>query len=206
MGSGLNIEEIRTNLRRLMIKKGIKPTTLSLMVGKSKTLVKDLLEKTDDVRISTLVKLTSALDANLDELLSRPRVPIAGYIGAGGSIIFEDIGETMDPDQTVMRPPGINGDLIALLVRGDSMLPKYKDGDVIYIQRTHDGALPEYIGDDCAVRLKTGETYLKQLAHGSRAGLFTLRSLNAADIEDVEIEWATRVVLIMPGYIRAAMG
>lgn len=205
MDSDVDISSIRQALRRVMKEKGMAPTTLSVRVGNNKSLVKDLLEKTDDVRLSTLVKLAGALDVSVDRLLARPRVPVAGHIGAGGVIIFEDIGEEIEPDQTVPAAPGVSGKLVALLVRGDSMLPKYKDGDIIYIQRQHDGVMPEYIGDDCAIRLATGETYLKQLTKGTRDGVFTLRSLNAADIEDVEVEWATPVIFVMPARARTIM-
>lgn len=197
-----DIASIREQLRRIMKKKNIAPTTLSTSVGTSRTLVKDLLEKNDDVRLSTLTKLAGALDVDLDELLSKPRVPIAGYIGAGGVVVFEDIGETIEPDASVPRPPGVSGKVIALVVRGSSMFPKYRDGDVIYIQRQHDGLLPDFIGEDCAVRLASGETYIKQIARGSTEDRFTLRSLNAPDIEDVEIEWATPVLFIMPARTR----
>jgi repressor LexA len=62
--------------------------------------------------------------------------------------------------------------------------------------------LLDYLGEDCAVRLTTGETYIKQLIKGSSPGLFTLLSLNAPPIENVEVEWATPVVFIMPARSR----
>lgn len=195
-----DIETIRENLRRIMAKTGVKPTTLSQRVGNSKTLVKDLLTKTGDVQLSTLRKLAGALDVQLGDLLALPRVPIVGKIGAGGSVVFVAYREEdhIEADETVPRPPGVTGKLIALVVEGSSMLPKYRDGDIIYIQRTHEGYLDEYVGEDCAVRLKTGETYIKQLTRGSEPNRFTLRSLNAPDMENVEIEWATPVLFIMP--------
>lgn len=200
MPDAADIETIRDNLRRIMDRQKVKPTTLSQRVGSSKTLVKDLLTKTSDVQLSTLRKLAGALDVELGDLLALPRVPIVGKIGAGGSVIFvayqED--ESVDLEDTVPRPPGVAGKLVALVVEGSSMLPKYSDGDIIYIQRTHDGILEADIGDDCAVRLKSGETYVKQLVRGSEPDRFTLRSLNAADMENVEVEWATRVLFIMP--------
>jgi phage repressor protein C with HTH and peptisase S24 domain len=198
MANDPDMATIRDTLRRIMDRKGMKPTTLSLRVGANRTLVKDLLEKGKDVQIGTLTKLAGALDVSLSDLLAAPRIPVAGRIGAGGEIIFEDMGQ----DDTVARPPGISGSLVALVVTGSSMLPKYKDGDIIYIQREHDGLLPDYIGEDCAVRLSTGETYIKQLMRGSTDGRFTLLSLNAAPIEDVEIEWATPVLFIMPARSR----
>lgn len=198
MAEQLTIESIRTALRKAMTRKGEKATTLSLRIGSNRTLVKDLLEKTDDVRLSTLTKLANALDIDLQELVSTPPVQVVGYIGAGGTVIFEDLGY----GETVLRPPGISGTLVALMVKGSSMLPKYKDGDIIYIQRDHDGILPDYVGEDCAVRLHGGETYIKQLIHGNQPGRFTLLSLNADPIENVEIEWATPVLFIMPARSR----
>lgn len=202
MTDHLDIETIRENLRRAMAAKGAKATSLSLKVGTNRTLVKNLLEKSQDVQLGTLTKLAGALEVPLGDLLAAPRVPIAGYIGAGGTIVFEDLGH----DETVLRPPGISGSLVALAVRGSSMLPKYKDGDIIYIQRTHDGVLPDYIGEDCAVRLTGGETYIKQLMAGSEEGRFTLLSLNADPMENVEVEWATLVRFVMPARSRQLLG
>lgn len=198
MSEAISITSIRDSLRRIMDRRGVKPTTLSLQVGSNRTLVKDLLEKNNDINIGTLNKLASALDVPLSELLAAPRVSVVGYIGAGGEVIFEEFGS----DETVLRPPGISGTLEALVVRGSSMLPKYKDGDIIYIQKCHDGILDADIGDDCAVRLRTGETYVKQLMRGNEDGRFTLLSLNAPPIENVEVEWATRVLFIMPARSR----
>ena len=200
MRAAPDIETIRDNLRRIMGKKNVKPTTLSQRIGPSKTLVKDLLTKTSDVQLSTLRKLAGALNVELGDLLALPRVPIVGKIGAGGSVAFVALqeNEQADIEDTVLRPPGVSGKLVALIVEGSSMLPKYSDGDIIYIQREHDGILESDIGDDCAVRLKSGETYVKQLVRGSEPGRFTLRSLNAPDMENVEVEWATRVLFIMP--------
>lgn len=194
----VDIETVRAALREIMTAKGIKPTTLSLMVGRSKSLVKDLFERTNDISVSTLSKLAGALDVSVADLIAAPRVPVVGYIGAGGTVIFEDQGN----DETVVRPPNVSTKLVALVVRGDSMLPKYQDGDIIYINRAHDGVLPEYMGRDCAVRLSTGETYIKQIIFGNEEGRFTLLSLNAPPMENVEIVWATPVAFIMPSQSR----
>jgi repressor LexA len=198
----IDMDAIRDSLRRAMARKNWKPTTLSLAVGKNRTLVKDLLEKANDVQMGTLIKLAGALDIDLADLLASPKVPIVGYIGAGGEVIFEDLGM----DETVLRPPGVSGSLVALAVRGSSMLPKYREDDIIYIQRNHDGVLPDYLGEDCAVRLSTGETYIKQLVQGNKPGRFTLISLNAPPIENVVVEWATPVLFIMPARSRHIFG
>lgn len=193
MGDIIDIETIRLALRSSMQRKGIKATTLSLKVGNNRTLVKDLLEKSNDVTVGTLQKLASALDVPVQELVAAPPVPIVGYIGAGGTIIFEEFHD----DESVPRPAGISGALEALMVRGESMFPKYKDGDIVYIQKQCDGLLDDYLSEDCAVRLASGETYIKQLMRGSEQGRYTLLSLNAPPMENVEVEWATPVVSVL---------
>lgn len=198
MSESVDIGTVRAALREIMERKGVKPTTLSQMVGRNKSLVKDLFERTNDISVSTLAKLAGALDVSVIDLLATPGVPVVGYIGAGGVVIYEEVGV----DEVVVRPPNVSMKLVALEVRGDSMLPKYQNGDIIYIGRDHDGVLPEYLGRDCAVRLTSGETYIKQLMRGSEEGKFTLFSLNAPPIENVEVEWATPVAFIMPGSSR----
>ena len=122
-------------------------------------------------------------------------VLLGGEIGAGGLVAyFKDDAEK----QFVPRPPLAPGPLMALRVSGESMLPKYEAGDIIYIRRDHEGVLPEYLGRYCAIHLSDGGTYLKILAAGSEPGRFTLRSLNAADMPNVEVVWAAPVLFVMP--------
>lgn len=196
MGEIVDLSAIRDALRRQMERKGLKAKPLAKRAGLGETAVRDFLNNDSaDVRMGTLVRLASVLDCDLEELVGQPRVQLAGYIGAGGSVIFE---EPLPDEEPVLRPPALSGPVIALEVRGDSMLPKYEPGDIIYIQRQHEGVLPEYIGEYCAVRLTSGETFLKKMAFGSKEGVYTLISLNAADMPDVEIDWATPVLFVMP--------
>lgn len=87
---------------------------------------------------------------------------------------------------------------MALQVVGSSMLPKYEHGDVVYVRRDHDGILPNYMGRYCAVRTSEGGTFLKILSSGSEPERYTLRSLNAPDMENVEVTWASPVLFVMP--------
>lgn len=198
MGDVIDIASVRAALREVMEQRGWKATTLSLRIGNNRTLVRDLLERNDDIKLGTLTSLAGVLDVPLHRLLAAPGVPIVGYIGAGGQIVFEEF----TTDETAPRPPATTGTLEALVVRGDSMLPKYRDGDIIYIQKEHDGLLEDYLGEDCAVRLASGETFIKQLIRGSEPERFTLLSLNAPPIENVEVEWATPIAFILPARSR----
>lgn len=198
-----NIAAIRAAIETAMTEKGFSRRSLSKAANLSESAVRDLLTRTDNPGIGTLRQVAEALQMPVDRLTgSAIMVPVLGKIGAGGRVLF-----TVDPDvelneqdslPLVPRPPLVSGRLMALEVVGSSMLPKYEDGDIIYVRRDHDGVLPSYLNRYCAVRTSDGGTYLKILSQGSEPGRYTLRSLNAPDMENVEVEWAARVAFVMP--------
>ena len=113
-------------------------------------------------------------------------IPLVGVVGAGATII------PMDSLGYVEAPPGIAGpDTVAVQVRGDSMLPVYRDGDLIYYD-VHQSP-EELLGRDVVVELEDGRCMLKQLMAGAQPGFWTLLSHNAAPILDAKIVWAARV-------------
>jgi repressor LexA len=187
-----NIAEIRAALERAMKEKGFKAKRLSVAAGLNPTAVRDVLEKVDNPRVGTLIRLADALDIPASSLFGN-QVPVLGRVGAGGSVLFE---ETDEPE-LVDRPPGAVGKLMALRVTGDSMFPVYRDGDIVYVARNHEGVLPEYLGEECVVHTVDGGTFLKTLQTGSQFNRYTLRSFNAPDMENVEIVWASRVEFVM---------
>lgn len=198
-----DIQAIRDAIEREMKEKGFSRRSLSSAAGMSESAVRDLLTRTDNPGIGTLRKIAEALTMPVDELTGTAlMVPVLGKIGAGGQVLFSvdpDI-ELHDLDEMpyVPRPPLTRGRLMALEVVGASMLPKYEDGDVVYVRRDHDGILPTYLNRYCAVRTSDGGTFLKILAPGSQSGRYTLRSLNAPDMENVEVVWAAPVSFVRP--------
>ncbi len=76
------------------------------------------------------------------------------------------------------------------------MLPHYEDGDIIYYSRN----LPpeEMRNRRCVVKLADGRMLVKTLRRGSTDDLWTLTSTNAADIEDVLVEWVAPIDWIKP--------
>lgn len=196
------IARVKEAIRRLMEQRGIKAKPLAKKAGLGETMVRDMFERPhSDLKVGTLHKLADALEVDVEELLGSEAVQVVGRVGAGGTIIYEE-----NLDGFVPRLPGLGGKLEALEVDGTSMLPRYSPGDVVYISRTRDGVDEADIGEYCAVRLKSGETYVKLLARGSRPGYFTLRSLNAEDIEDVEVEWATPIIAALSRAARRRLG
>jgi transcriptional regulator with XRE-family HTH domain len=197
-----NITAIRARIEKAMQEKGFSRRSLSKAADLSESAVRDVLSRIDNPGISTLAKIAEALEMPIDHLTGAVlTTPVLGNIGAGGEVLFVgdpdvELHETDLPQ--VPRPPLATGRLMALKVIGSSMLPKYEDGDVIYVRRDHNGILPSYLGRYCAVRTGDGGTFLKVLSPGTAAGRYTLRSLNAPDMENVEVEWATPVVFVMP--------
>jgi phage repressor protein C with HTH and peptisase S24 domain len=194
MAGTIDIQSIRDRITAHMEAKGFSRRGVSVKLG-GPTLLRDVLEKTANPGIGTLHKIAEAIDMPLSDMIGGDRVELAGTIGAGGTIaFFKDDHEL----ETVPRPPLAPGPLMALVVSGVSMLPKYEEGDIIYVRRDHEGVLPEYLGGYCAVHTSDGGTYLKILTAGSEPNRYTLRSLNAADMENVEVIWAAPVLFIMP--------
>lgn len=190
-----DISALRESIRTQMERRNMSGRQLSLRAGLSESAVRDVLTRTDNPGISTLHKIAEALDVPFDAINGMQQVPLIGTIGAGGAIAY-----SLDDAhiEYVPRPPLAPAQIIALRVMGDSMLPKYDPGDIVYVRRDHDGVLPHYIGRYCAVHLADGGTYLKILARGSIPDRYTLRSLNAADMEDVEVIWASPVLFVCP--------
>jgi len=180
-------------IKKYRTRAGLTQQALADALGTGKSTVVKLERGERPLSQSWLMRISPILDCSPSDLLDDD-VAVVGKIGAGGSIVFEDLGET----EQVARPPETAGTLVGLEVDGESMLPKFDPGDIVFISRDRDGVDPIDIGSYCAVRLVTGETYLKILSRGSDAGRFTLRSLNAADMDDVQLSWATPIRAITP--------
>src|SRR3984957_3481286 len=114
-----------------------------------------------------LIKASEIADI-IDYLELNP-VPIMGRVGAGA--IIEPEHEQVPPEGLgeVELPFPIAEETIAFEVAGDSMLPKYENGDVIVVFREQRHPPSSFYGEEAAVRIKTGERYLKTVERGKSA-------------------------------------
>lgn len=120
------------------------------------------------------------------------QVRLKGYVGAAQTVYqFDDDGAGW-----VDAPPGTPYDVEAVEVRGDSMLPLYRSGAILYYSKQL--SPEEMIGEQCVVQLADERVLVKTLRRGSERGLYTLNSLNAPDIEDVVVDWAAPIDWIKP--------
>lgn len=146
-------------------------------------------------------------DADLPPTRQIYTARIMGYIGAGAEIMPEF--EQVPPEglDTIEVPFPVPDDIIALGVRGDSMLPVYRDGDAILVRGEQIRPTDSFVGEDAAVRTADGRRFLKEIQYGRRRGVYNLYSYNAKMIEDVRLEWVGEIwVTIKAQQIRRIAG
>lgn len=122
-------------------------------------------------------------------------VPLVGYIGAGSEIMPEF--EQIPPEglEQISVPFPLPDEMIALEVRGESMLPVYKDGHVLIVYAEQKRPLQAFYGEEAAVRTSDGRRFLKTIMKGSP---ITLMSFNAAPIENISLEWIGEIFATIP--------
>lgn len=90
----------------------------------------------------------------------RGGVPIINKVTAGYPHDFTDLGYPPRVADEYLAVPGLQDpDAFATRVHGDSMEPKYRDGDVVVFSP----ALPPRDGDDCFVRFADGNSTFKRI-------------------------------------------
>lgn len=168
---------------------------VSAAMGMSDGWLSDTLKDDASPRVDHFVRLAAELGVQPGYLLSanddfRITVPVVGIVSGGEGWMPVDEGH---PPERVEFTLG-DRDPIALEVRGDSMAPVYRDGDMLFCHR-QTANLGNLIGLDCVVLTEAGETFIKILDKGARPGLYDLRPYNysAKTLKDQKIRWAAAV-------------
>lgn len=127
---------------------------------------------------------------------SKSYVPLMGYVGAGAKI-EPDFGE-MPPDGlgVVAVPFPMPADMVAFRVRGDLMLPVYREGHIIIVYRNQTKPLEAFYGEEAVVRTSDGRRFIKTIMRGAEG--VNLISWNARPIENVTLEWIGEILAILP--------
>jgi transcriptional regulator with XRE-family HTH domain len=186
-------------LKQVIADDGRTQRVISIAAGMGPNYVQQMLKKDQPPKLNTLERLMEVLGP---EAAKRVRLPGAGqhphqvqkvgYVGAGQAIVpFE-----ADESEWVEAPPEVAPGTVAVEVRGESMLPAYDDGYLLYYSKK----LPpeEMVNKRCVVQLANGSMLVKTLRRGTSPGFWNLGSLNAYDIEDQVIDWAAPIDWIKP--------
>lgn len=172
---------------------------VSLTAGLNETAVRDILERDRTPSVDNFFAIAQALGVPPSWLLEGEepplvRIPIIGEVSAGEA--WQPVDDLAPGASLDMEDFSITGsDPIGIRVRGDSMFPVYRGGDILIASRIHGANIQDALNRDCIVRTVTDEAYIKILRRGTGRGTFTLRSYNPAydDIVDVQLEWAAPV-------------
>jgi phage repressor protein C with HTH and peptisase S24 domain len=158
----------------------------------------------------SLAKIIEATGASLDEFTGlvegrgepvpgplpaqRSSVPLLGFAQAGAGGFFDDAGFPAGQGWDLIELPARATETsYALQVQGDSMLPLYRNGDVLIVEP---GAATRK-GDRVVVKTNAGEVMAKVLDRQTAKSIM-LVSLNPdhpdRDIPLRDVEWVARIV------------
>ncbi|WP_188907247.1 S24 family peptidase [Aureimonas endophytica] len=161
----------------------------------------------------SIAKIVDATNTNIDEFMSLMRgphgilhpgqapatptiasIPLLGFAEAGAGGFFDDAGFPAGQGWDEIAFPQVGDEPIyALEISGDSMLPLYRDGDIIIVSPNASVRR----GDRVVVKTRDGEVMAKQLQRRT-AKTIELASINRdypdRQFRTDEIEWIARIV------------
>ena len=156
--------KIIENLSNAIYKSGKTISEISRKSGISRPFIYKILNKeTPTVSIDTVSAICSALNINTDYIYSSTpekktsvKIPVLGVIPAG--IPIEAIEGVLDYEE-ISEDMARRGNYFALKVKGDSMLPTIKDGDIVIVKQQDDADS----GQICVVMINGYDATLKEV-------------------------------------------
>ena len=135
-------------------------------------------------------------EVNPGDVRAAKTLPLLGFAQAGSGGYFDDAGfPAGDGWDHIAFPEVADQHAYALKVSGQSMLPAYRNGDVILISPS----APIHRGDRVVVKTRNGEVMAKELKRRTPSAI-ELRSLNA-EHEDrmlaaADVIWIARILWV----------
>ena len=207
----LSHSAIWESIDNLAKRRGLTPSGLARLAGldstafnKSKRISKDGRERWPSTE--SLAKVLEATGEGFDSFLleggayvqtasaQNSTVPLLGFAQAGAGGFFDSGGFPAGQGWDEVRLPTVaEGGTYALEVSGDSMLPLYRDGDIIIVSPSQQLRR----GDRVVARTREGEVMAKVL-HRQTERTVELHSLNPEHeprvLSSAEIDWIARIV------------
>lgn len=169
-------------LKELREKAGLSQKAFAMKLGVSQSTVGMWESKKREPNFKTIEDIAEFFDTTTDYLLGRDnnmrkrkvglRVPVLGYVAAG--IPIEEIEDVLDYEELDSEEFNSNCEYFGLKIKGDSMLPRIQNGDVVIVRQQSDVDS----GEIAIVRVNGEEATCKQLK--KHADGITLISFNSA--------------------------
>lgn len=185
----------------LAIKAGLDPTSFNKSKrvqpnGKARWPSMESISKILAVTNTAMVDFVALMDSTTDAPSAASSIPVLGFAQAGREGYFGEDGAPILEKWGEVPLDHINGDdYFALEVNGESMMPLYRDGDLIIVAQG-DGVRK---GDRAVFKLNNGEVMVKEVLKKTK-GQYVLRSINSdyadIDIKDEDIQWCGRVAWV----------
>lgn len=137
------------------------------------------------------VQLTKGTDGT-----ENSHVPLMGYVGAQAEITPEFNQVSPDGIERIEIPFTLPDEMIAFCVRGDSMLPVYREGCIIIVYRNQNKPLEAFYGEEAVVRTSDGRRFIKTIIRGAEG--VSLISWNSNPIENVKLDWIGEIFAVLP--------
>jgi phage repressor protein C with HTH and peptisase S24 domain len=203
----LTHSQIWNGLDRLAARAGLSPSALAKRSGLDPTTFNKSKRITIDGRprwpsTESVAKSLAATGVSFETFVSLifdspgsvRSVPLIGFAQAGTGGFFDDAGFPVGKGWDEVAFPGVNDDnAYALEISGDSMLPTYRDGDVIVVSP----AAPVRRGDRVVVKTRSGEVMVKELKRQTTKQV-ELKSFNPDHADRTmardEVAWMQRIV------------
>jgi phage repressor protein C with HTH and peptisase S24 domain len=145
--------------------------------------------------MNRISRALGVVPADLLASTARRMIPLVGYVGAGAEVFaIDDHAKGAGLDEVECPWSELGPSTVAVRVRGESMVPAYYDGDLIFYESTNADFM-HLLGKECVVALADGRMFVKQLRR-TATGQWYLHSHNAEPILGINIEWASKVRLI----------
>lgn len=185
------------NVKSICKSKGTTPTAACESSGAGRNFM-DNIKKGSIPSVAKVQMLADYLGVTTSELLGESpatsdgaiRIPVLGTIPAG--IPLEAIEDVLDWEEIPSSWTNGAREYFGLRVKGDSMYPKYLEGDTVILrkQSTCDS------GDDCAVLVNGDEATLKQVLLRDRGGVelhpinpaYPPRTYTPAEVEAIPVQ------------------
>ena len=159
---------------------------------------------TTGLRRTAAIRYAKFYGLSLDWLLTgagegqvKQFVPVIGYVGVGAEVFpAHEFHKGRHPEQV---DPALGGsDCLAVRIRGDSLQP-LQPGWLLFYERDFKGVPKNCVGQLCVVQIKDGAV-LVRIVKAARKNRCRLEPWNNGKQEDLELDWASRIIDIRPQF------